>query len=55
MTNREYIASITDEYEKIRYVAELAREYPEYEKLPTWKRQDILKKILDAEVVLQTE
>ena len=55
MTNREYIASITDEFEKLRYIAELARQYPEYEKLPTWKRQDILKKILDAEVVLQTE
>lgn len=55
MTNREYIASITDEYEQLRYIAELARQYPEYEKVLTWKRQDILKKILDAEVVLQTE
>ena len=55
MTNREYIASITDEFEKLRYIAELARQYPEYEKLPAWKRHDILKRILDAEVVLQTE
>lgn len=51
MTNREYIETIKDEFEKMRYIAELAREYPEYEKLPYYKRKEIVKKIMDQEVI----
>lgn len=54
MTNREYIATITDEFEKLRYIAELAREYPEYEKLPYYKRKEIVNKIMEQEVTFST-
>ena len=50
MTYREYIQSIDDELVKMRVIAELARDYPEYDKLPRWRQKEICKRILDAEI-----
>ena len=50
MTNRDYIATITDEFEKFRYIVELARQYPEYDSCSYIQKRRIVKEILDEEV-----
>lgn len=52
MKVRELLESIkdTDELLKMRILAEIARDYPEYENLPRYKQKELLQKILDSEV-----
>lgn len=50
MKVKEYLATITDEFEKIRVCAEIARQHPEYEKAGYSQRKSMLKKILDEEI-----
>ena len=35
---------------KMRILAEIARDYPEYENLPRFRQKEMLQKILDSEV-----
>lgn len=50
MTNREYINTLADEYAKVRYIAELARQHPDYDSLPKYRQRELVKQIMDAEV-----
>ena len=49
MTWRQFLANC-DEYEKTIIVANLARNYPEYDKYHWTRKQEIVKEILDSEI-----
>jgi hypothetical protein len=51
MTYRNYLQTTTDdEFVKTRVIAEVARQYPEYDKLPRHKQLELCRKILDTEM-----
>ena len=51
MTYRNYLQTTTDdEFVKARVIAEVARQYPEYDKLPRHKQLELCHKILDTEM-----
>ena len=52
MKVRDLLATLqdTDELLKMRILAEIARDYPEYENLPRFRQKEMLQKILDSEV-----
>lgn len=52
MKVRDLLATMmeTDNFLKMRIIAEIARDYPEYENLPRYRQKEMLQKILDSEV-----
>ena len=52
MKVRDLLATLkdTDELLKMRIIAEIARDYPEYKNLPRFRQKEMLQKILDSEV-----
>ena len=50
MTYRELIKSITDEYERMIIIGNLARECPYYDSLSTYQKRKTVQELLDRPV-----
>ena len=51
MTYRQYLETCEDEFEKTIIIANLARKYPDYDRYSPRRKKEVLKELLDVEML----